>query len=80
MTTKQTRKIRKSGNSYVLTIPPAIMDALDLKDGDTVSLINEDNRVELVKQQADVINEDFINMVDSIYDEHKETFKSLVDK
>lgn len=80
MTTKQIRKIRKSGNSYVLTIPPAIMDALDLKDGDTVSLINEDNRVELVKQQADVINEDFINLVDSIYDEHKETFKSLVDK
>lgn len=80
MTTKHLRKIRKSGNSYVLTIPPAIMEALDLKDGDTVSLINEDNRVELVKQEADFVNEDFINMVDSIYDEHKETFKSLVDK
>ena len=80
MTTKQIRKIRKSGNSYVLTIPPSIMKALDLKEGDAVSLVSEENRVELVKQEADVVNEDFINMVDSIYEEHKETFKSLVDK
>ncbi|SFC62457.1 putative addiction module antidote [Alkalibacterium subtropicum] len=80
MTTKQVRKIRKSGNSYVLTIPPAVMEALDLKEGDTVSITSDQNRAELVKQDPDVVNEDFINMVDSIYEEHKETFKSLVDK
>lgn len=80
MTTKQVRKIRKSGNSYVLTIPPAVMEALDLKEGDTVSITSDQNRAELVKEEPDVVNEDFINMVDSIYEEHKETFKSLVDK
>ncbi|WP_368645389.1 AbrB/MazE/SpoVT family DNA-binding domain-containing protein [Alkalibacterium putridalgicola] len=80
MTTKQVRKIRKSGNSYVLTIPPAVMEALDLKEGDTVSITSDQKRAELVKQDPDVVNEDFINMVDSIYEEHKETFKSLVDK
>ncbi|GEK89841.1 putative addiction module antidote [Alkalibacterium putridalgicola] len=80
MTTKQVRKIRKSGNSYVLTIPPAVMEALDLKEGDTVSITSDQKRAELVKQDPDVVNEDFINLVDSIYEEHKETFKSLVDK
>jgi len=80
MTTKQVRKIRKSGNSYVLTIPPAVMEALDLKEGDAVSITSDQNRAELIKQDPDVVNEDFINMVDSIYEEHKETFKSLVDK
>lgn len=80
MTIKQVRKIRKSGNSYVLTIPPAVMEALDLKEGDTVSITSDQKRAELVKQDPDVVNEDFINMVDSIYEEHKETFKSLVDK
>ncbi|MCC5894388.1 MAG: AbrB/MazE/SpoVT family DNA-binding domain-containing protein [Alkalibacterium sp.] len=80
MDTKQIRKIRKSGNSYVMTIPPAVMEALKLKEGDSVSLVTDKDRVELVKQEPDVVNEDFINMVDSIYEEHKETFKSLVDK
>ena len=80
MTTKQVRKIRKSGNSYVLTIPPAVMEALDLKEGDAVSITSDQNRAELIKQDPEVVHEDFINMVDSIYEEHKETFKSLVDK
>lgn len=77
---KQTRKIRKSGNSYVLTIPPSIMDGLELREGDAVSYVINNNRVELVKQEPEVVDDAFIELVDSIYEEHKDTFKSLVDK
>lgn len=77
---KQKRKIRKSGNSYVLTIPPSIMEGMELKEGDTVSYVITDKGVELVKQEPEVIDDAFIDLVDSIYAEHKDTFKSLVDK
>lgn len=77
---KHTRKIRKSGNSYVLTIPPSIMEGLELREGDSVSYLTYNNRVELVKQEPEVVDEAFIELVDSIYEEHKDTFKSLVDK
>jgi len=32
------RKLRKVGDSYVLTIPPEIAKALKLKEGDVISL------------------------------------------
>lgn len=80
MDNTQSRKIRKSGNSYVLTIPPNMLKALDLAEGDTVQLTKENNSIEITKQEPDVINEEFLKLVDTIYDENKDIFKSLVDK
>jgi len=39
------RKIRKWGSSMVFSIPPEILDTLDLKEEDEVSIYIDDNRM-----------------------------------
>lgn len=80
MKQKEERKNRKNGNSYILTIPPALIESLELKEGDSVQLVYKNNHIELTKQEPDIVNDEFIQMVYSIYEVHQETFKILVDK
>lgn len=47
-----TRKLRRSGNSTVLSIPPEILDAADLEASDEVAFaIDEDGNVVLSEDQ-----------------------------
>jgi len=35
---KASRELRESGSSTVLTIPPSVLDSLDLESGDTIEV------------------------------------------
>ncbi len=46
--------IRKIGNSEGIIIPKEILDRLGLKAGDSVEIREEDGRISLVPEQADL--------------------------
>lgn len=75
-----TRKVRKSGNSYIVTIPPAILDKLNIKLGDELEFIEGDSGISLNKKKRSSIDDEFLSMVEDVYSEHKETFELLADR
>lgn len=40
-TVKASRNLRESGSSIVLTIPPAVLDSLDLEVGDSLTVVGD---------------------------------------
>jgi putative addiction module antidote len=46
--------IRKIGNSEGIIIPKEVLDRLGLKAGDSVEIREEDGRISLVPEQADL--------------------------
>lgn len=76
----ESRKVRKSGNSYVVTLPPSILAELGLIEGDEVNFIHNEDKVNIIKREKTSIDDDFLKLVDDIYQEHKETFEILADR
>ncbi len=76
----EARKVRKIGNSYVVTLPPSILAELNLAEGDEVNFIKDGEKVNINKRENISIDEDFLKLVDDIYQEHKETFERLADR
>ena len=76
----ETRKVRKSGNSYIVTLPPSIMEKLNLQVGDELAFSQEESNINLSKKERSSIDDDFLKMVEGIYNEHEETFKKLADR
>ncbi len=54
-----TRKLRDSGNSTVLTIPPEILDVADLEAGDEITLTAdmESGKITIVKKESEESND-----------------------
>ena len=47
----ETRKVRKTGNSYVVTLPPSILAKLNLTEGDEVNFIKEGKKININKRE-----------------------------
>jgi putative addiction module antidote len=76
----EARKVRKTGNSYVVTLPPSILAELNLVEGDEVNFIKDGKKININKREDTSLDEDFLKLVDDIYQEHKETFEMLADR
>lgn len=79
------RKVRKSGTSVVATIPPKVLEELNLQPGDDI-LFEKRNNGEIVlkkeKSLADYMGLDteFMQVVNESMTEYEEALKSLVDR
>lgn len=73
-----TKKIRKVGNSSVVTLPKALLDKLNVEDDDTLVFIEHDGKIFI--QSAIQKDKDLNNMLEQLTDEHDEVFRKLVDR
>ena len=74
------RKVRKSGNSVIVTLPESILKELNVEKGDTVSFEVEEGVVKLKKAPVPVVKDDILSLMEEIYKENEETFRVLVEK
>jgi putative addiction module antidote len=71
-------KIRKSGNSYVVTIPPKVMEESNLNEGDVLEI--ETGRETLgMKKAKNILTPEFFSKVESLADEYEDMLEKLVD-
>lgn len=73
-----TKKIRKVGNSSVVTLSKALLDKLNVEDDDTLVFIEHDGKIFI--QSAIQKDKDLNNMLEQLTDEHDEVFRKLVDR
>lgn len=73
------RKIFKSGNSLVISLPKEMMAALGLLDGSEVSVTLEDGKIiiRLVKQNASGVDEEFARQVAEFIEEYRPALEAL---
>lgn len=70
-------KVRKSGNSDVITIPVEVKEKLNLKTGESIRYIFEtDGSVKIVKAEEEV---DVDSIVDAVMSQYEQAIKDLVD-
>lgn len=70
-------KVRKSGNSYITTIPADVKKALNIETGDSVKFVlKSDGKVELVKAEAKV---DIDKLIENSMAQYNELLDKLVD-
>lgn len=73
-----TRKVRKVGNSSVVTLPKDLLDKLNLDDDENLVFIEHDDKIFI--QSATQKNKDFNSMLEQLTDEHDDVFRKLVDR
>lgn len=81
MTVVHTRKLRKSGNSNILTIPKEVIKALDVVEGQPIAfnVVNGKIVLEAVKTTDD--NErDILSIANQISEKYDSAFKDLVNR
>jgi putative addiction module antidote len=66
-------KIRKSGNSDIVTVPSIVKDTLGISEGDLVSFIVTEESVTIIKEEPKLD-------VDQIIDEVMNQYDSLLSK
>ncbi|HEV2066264.1 MAG TPA: AbrB/MazE/SpoVT family DNA-binding domain-containing protein [Thermomicrobiales bacterium] len=67
-------KIRKQGNSYVVTIPRAAMEKYQLREGQQIAFTP-------TKQElTPVLDPALQNVADDVFKEYKDVFEYLADK
>ena len=76
------RKITKIGNSSGVTLPHELLEKINLKNGDEVSLEVKGNEIIIKKkiQLPDGISPDFFEILEGSMDEYDNTIKALRDK
>ena len=73
------RKIIKTGNSLVVSLPGQILDALELSSGSDVSVALEDGKIVIrpMRQAVPGVNEDFARHVSEFIDEYRPALEAL---
>lgn len=74
------KKIRKVGNSSVITIPKNVMEAINIHEGDAVEFIEEDNKIWLKPSKSINEHDDILKLADEISNKYDDVFKGLVDR
>ncbi|PTU86820.1 hypothetical protein BUZ62_06585 [Staphylococcus pasteuri] len=76
----QTRKLRKSGNSNVLTIPEEVIKVLDVVEGQSITFNVVDGKVvlEVVKPCAN--ENDILSIADKVSEQCDSALKDLVNR
>lgn len=67
-------KIRKQGNSYVVTIPRAAMEKYQLREGQQIAFTPTRQEV------MPVLDPTLQKVADDVFSEYKDVFKYLADK
>jgi len=78
------RKVTKIGNSYGITVPVDMLKEAGLSYGDNVQLESKDGEI-VMRKKKDVklpegVDNDFMDVLNDVIEEHKVAFKGLVDK
>lgn len=73
-----TRKIRKVGNSSVVTLPTDLLNKLNVENNEDLVFIEQNGKIYI--QSAIAQNEDFNATLEHLSDEHDDVFKKLVDR
>lgn len=73
-----TRKVRKVGNSSVVTLPVHLLDKLNIENNEDIVFVEHDNKIFI--QSAVSKEEEFNSMMDQITEEYDDVFKELVDR
>jgi putative addiction module antidote len=73
------RKIFKTGNSLVVSLPKQILDALDLSCGSDVSVELEDGKIVIrpMRQAVPGVDEDFARQLSEFIDEYRPALEAL---
>lgn len=76
----QTRKLRKSGNSNVLTIPEEVIKVLDVVEGQSITfnVVNGKVVLEVVKPCAN--EDDILSIADKVSKQCDSALKDLVNR
>jgi antitoxin component of MazEF toxin-antitoxin module len=73
------RKIFKTGNSLVVSLPGQILDALELSSGSDVSVALEDGKIIIrpMRQVVPGVDEDFARQSAEFIDEYRPALQAL---
>lgn len=78
------RKVTKIGNSYGITVPVDMLKEAGLSYGDNVQLESKDGEIVMRKKREvklpEGVDNDFMDVLNDVIEEHKVAFKGLVDK
>lgn len=72
----EARKVRKAGNSLIVSLPENVIEALDVQKGESIQfVIKEDSTVTLEKK-----NDEFLSLIEKIYDENQDIIEALAEQ
>lgn len=74
-----TKKVRKVGNSKVMTLSNELLETLGVDDNGSITFILNDNN-QIVLQSSEIPKDDFTEMMYDIEKDNHDVFKGLVDK
>lgn len=80
MTVINTRKLRKLGNSKVLTIPEEVIRALDINEGEKIAFNVENGQVVLEAVKTDNKKMDILSIADQVSNQYDNALKDLVNR
>lgn len=72
------RSTRKSGHSVITTLPPDVLQQLNLNLGDSIEYVIKDGHVEIRK--AAEKEDDFLATVDAVMDDYTVALEGLVSR
>ena len=72
-----TRKLRRAGNSSVVSIPTEVITALGVTNGDNLKFNVKNNQVTIEKEVNE--DEEFYRMLDETFDKYDQALRKLVD-
>lgn len=75
-----TRKLRKIGNSKVLTIPEEIIDTLEINEGQKIAFNIENGKVVLEAVNSEIKEMDILSMADQVSNQYDSALKDLVNR
>ncbi|PCF39791.1 AbrB/MazE/SpoVT family DNA-binding domain-containing protein [Staphylococcus delphini] len=75
-----TRKLRKIGNSKVLTIPDEVLKTLDIHEGQKIAFNIENGQVVLEAVKTDNKEVDILSMAEQVSNQYDRALKELVNR
>lgn len=72
-----TRKLRRAGNSSVVSVPTEVIAALGVANGDNLKFNVKNNQVTIEKEVNE--DEEFYRMLDETFDKYDQALRKLVD-
>lgn len=72
------RKIRKTGNSTVVSIPKEILERLNASEGDNLEFITEKNAITIQKKIDS--EQEILNISNEMFEKYDKTMRDLVNR
>ncbi|OZT76787.1 AbrB/MazE/SpoVT family DNA-binding domain-containing protein [Salinicoccus roseus] len=72
------RKLRKTGNSTVVSIPKDILEKLNAEEGDNLEFVIEDEAVVIRKEEDS--QKDILTLSNEMFEKYDKTMRDLVER